>query len=46
MDLRLPTVAELVGVDGVASGAAAIEIAKLFVVAVAPLASVIRTVTV
>ena len=46
MDFRLPTVAELVGVDGVPRGAAAMEIAKLLVVAVAPLASVTRTVTV
>jgi hypothetical protein len=46
MDFRLPTVAELVGVEGVPRGAAEMEIAKLFVVAVAPLASVTRTVTV
>ena len=45
MDFNAPTVAELVGVEGVDNCAAAIEIVKLLVFAGAPLASVTRIVT-
>jgi hypothetical protein len=46
MDPKVPTVAQLVGVAGVESGAAAIVMVKLLVVVLALLASVTRTVTV
>jgi hypothetical protein len=44
MDFKDPNVAEVVGVDGVVNWAADIEIVKLLVFAVAPLASVTRIV--